>query len=117
MPVRALKPADPLFMAELLDILEHAFGDSRLRVSDIARACGMSDRHFAHCLRSVTGKTPAQYLTEYRLIRARHFLRAGAGLADAAQLAGFASQAYFAELFTRRFGETPSELNPASRAL
>jgi len=96
-PLRPLTSADRLFIAELLDILEHAFGDSRLKTSDIANAFGMSERHFAYCLRGMTGNTPAQYLIEYRLIRARHFLRTGAGLAEAARLAGFASQAYFGD--------------------
>jgi len=116
-PLRPLAPADRSFIAELLDILEHAFGDSRLKISDIAKAFGMSERHFAYCLRTATGNTPAHYLTEYRLIRARHFLRTGAGLAEAGRLAGFTSQAYFAERFTRRFGETPTEFESTARPI
>ena len=108
-PVQPMALADRSFSLELLDILEHAFGDSRLRSSDIARAFGMNERDFTDCFLSSTGTTVAQYLTEYRLIRARHFLRTGAGIADAARLSGFASQKNFTGLFTRRFGTTPSE--------
>ncbi len=59
-------------------------------------------------LHKLTGKTPAQYLFEYRLSRARDFLRLDLPIGDVAHAAGFSSHAHFAHRFKAVFGITPS---------
>ena len=60
-PVRPMALADRSFSVELLDILEHAFGDSRLRSSDIATAFGMNERDFADLFTRRFGTTPGEF--------------------------------------------------------
>jgi AraC-like DNA-binding protein len=73
---------------------------------------GISVRHLARIFES-TGRSPARYVMERRLVRAHQELT-GAGarqttIADVAHRWGFSSQAHFARLFRARFGLTPSE--------
>ncbi len=48
--------------------------ESDLSLSDIASAAGMSLYHFAKAFKQATGRTPHQYLTAQRLLRARALL-------------------------------------------
>lgn len=103
-----MTPAERSFLADIENALERVFMDRKLRIPAIARAVGISDRHLQRRVRALTGMTPTQYLGEYRLLRGRDYLRAGVAVGDAAHAAGFASHAYFAHRFKKRFGVTPS---------
>ncbi|MEV1003780.1 helix-turn-helix domain-containing protein [Nonomuraea sp. NPDC050202] len=99
-----------LIVAE--DYIERHLHDPCLGASQVAGVMGISVRHLARIFES-TGRSPARYVMERRLVRAHQELT-GAGarqttIADVAHRWGFSSQAHFARLFRARFGLTPSE--------
>lgn len=107
--------ADRAFLDVLHRALEKRFAKRSLRVAQLARAVGISERHFQRRVRTLTGMTPARYLSEYRLFRACDYLRLGGAIGDVAHATGFSSHAYFAHRFKRRFGVTPSEFQRSAR--
>lgn len=61
----------------------------------------------ARQFRAMLGTSPYRYLTMRRLDNARHLIRSGAGLADAAMEAGFADQSHMTRQFRRAYGLPP----------
>ena len=78
-------------------------------MASLAREAGMSRTAFAVKFAEVMGMTPMAYLTSWRMQVARGALRdAQLSLADVAEAAGYASEAAFARVFRKEFGQTPA---------
>jgi AraC-like DNA-binding protein len=73
----------------------------------LERVTGLSrfalTRHFRACL----GTSPHRYVVMRRLDRARHLIRTGTSLAEAAAACGFADQAHMTRHFKRTYGVSP----------
>jgi AraC family transcriptional regulator len=83
--------------------------ESDLSLSDIARAAGMSLYHFAKAFRQATGRTPHQYLTAQRLLRARALLHdSRLSIGEIARSVGL-THSHFTVVFTRQLRMTPSK--------
>lgn len=81
---------------------------ARPNVEAIAAEFGMSRSNFSHHFRSVTGLTPAAFVREVRLSRAREMLIGGdATLKTIARTLGFADVNHFCRAFRAQFGLTP----------
>ncbi len=79
-------------------------------VADLALAAGMSRSAFAPRFKELTGATPLDYLTRWRMYRASHLLReTDRKLADVAQAVGYDSDAAFIKAFKRVLGLAPGE--------
>ncbi len=108
-PMMALQPPearDPRVQA-----LANALGDpdaERLDMAAMAARLQVSREHLQRLFRKEVGLTPGEYARCARLHAARHLLRDGASLAEAAAASGFADQAHFARWFRRIFGVTPT---------
>lgn len=93
----------------------HLAEDARL--SDLAAAVGLSERHLCTAFRVSTGRPPHRWLLERRVERAKALLAAGAGAPSVTQVAmacGFTSSAHFATMFRRATGQTPSAWRQAA---
>ncbi|HEU4327522.1 MAG TPA: helix-turn-helix transcriptional regulator [Roseiflexaceae bacterium] len=89
-----------------------AFAQERLeqplRLGDLARVAGLSERTLSRRFLDETGLTWGAFLQRARLIRAMELLAApGAGVLPVADAAGFASASAFSSAFRRFTGETP----------
>ena len=94
-------------LARLEAYLEaHAEGPITLEV--LAGLANLSVFHFARRFKHTTGRSPYQYVLDWKIRRARTLLRAGelpvAAIGDAL---GFASPAHFAAAFKRAVGQSP----------
>jgi transcriptional regulator GlxA family with amidase domain len=79
-----------------------------ISVADVARAVYCSPFHFSRIFRQHTRMSPAQYLIEMRLQKARFLLiTSKMPVHEIAAATGFASPAYFSLLFKRRNKLTP----------
>jgi AraC family transcriptional regulator len=77
-------------------------------LEDVAGAAGLTRMHFAAQFRAATGLRPHEYLLRRRIECAQQLLVDDEySLLDAAQLAGFRSQAHFTTVFKRIVGATP----------
>ncbi|MCF0229808.1 MAG: helix-turn-helix transcriptional regulator [Parasporobacterium sp.] len=88
----------------------HRHYSEKITVEDIAAAASISSREAARCFKKVRGKTPVDYLTEYRLSIARNLLSDTAdSITDIAMKTGFSDSAYFGKTFRKYFEMTPVE--------
>jgi AraC-like DNA-binding protein len=78
------------------------------RVGDLARIAGMSRTRFAARFAGEVGMPPMDYLTGWRLTKARRLLAdTGLGMVDVAERCGYASVPSFSRRFKERFGIGP----------
>jgi AraC-like DNA-binding protein len=65
-------------------------------------------------LKSITGKSPGDFLRSFRLERAKQMLASGLAVSEAAFNVGFSNLSNFSKLFKEHTGVLPSEFS-ASR--
>lgn len=103
-PVRTERP--------LLPALSHVSRNlgSPIALGTVAGLCGMSAQRFSREFKAAFGATFQEYLRDCRLAEARRLLANPAvPIADVAAMTGFTDASYFARLFRRYQGHTPSE--------
>ncbi len=83
-----------------------------LPVDDLAQLAGLSRAHFSRVFAAQEGMAPAQYVLQKRLERAVKLLTMAADLPvkDVSGMCGFEDPNYFAKVFRRGFGVSPTEL-------
>ena len=79
-------------------------------VESMAEECGLKPTQFVHHVKQLTNVAPIQYLNSCRLQLAAKLLLNSemASVTDVALNCGFSSSQYFATLFRRRFGCSPT---------
>lgn len=76
-------------------------------LASLARAAGLSERHFARVFVKATGQTPHRWLMALRLSRAKTLLsEPGLSIVRIAKVCGFAGQAHLTRSLTRQVGIT-----------
>jgi transcriptional regulator GlxA family with amidase domain len=98
--------ADGTF-SDLVIWIESKVGES-IRVSDMARQAGMSERTFHRKFTAMIGVTPFKFLDGLRLERAKRYLETNDPVKAVAARVGFASESAFRSAFRARFGITPA---------
>jgi len=99
----------PPYLEAALGIIngEYAYIDG---VEDIAERVGVTPHHLIRVFSRYVGTTPGRYLKLRRLECARELLtRKGVSVAMAAELSGFSDPNYFAKVFRKETGVSPSE--------
>jgi AraC-like DNA-binding protein len=76
-------------------------------LAELAAMTGLSTYQVLRRFEKAYGVPPHAWLVLQRSERARHLIRHGAGLAEAAAASGFADQSHMTRIFTRQFGFTP----------
>ena len=94
---------------------------ARPNVDEIASVFGMSRSNFSHHFRTVTGLSPAMFIRDLRLQRARDMLLTeDHSMKAIARLTGFADTNHLCKAFRGRFGFTPGafrrQMRVSSRA-
>lgn len=76
---------------------------------EVAKDCGMSAFEFSRAFRAAHGVTFRDYLSECRLLQSKRLLGiAQVAVSDVAAMAGFNDPSYFARLFRKRTGISPT---------
>lgn len=83
----------------------------KIVVSDLAKHCNVSQSQLTRYFKTAYGKTPIEYINEYKLNLAKHMLMNMPQLSVGviAESLGFDDQRYFSRLFFKTFNETPTE--------
>lgn len=83
--------------------------DKQITLSDMAEVASMSPKYFCHFFKSMTRKTPVDYLVAYRVEKAsRKLLSTDMSVTDVAFATGFNDLSYFIKTFKKLKGETPA---------
>ena len=81
-----------------------------ISIDDVAKSVGVSRSHLYRVFMLNVGKSPIDYLTEYRVNEACKLLRSGTlSIAEVAASVGFLDQFYFSRVFKRAKGVPPSK--------
>lgn len=107
-PVQSVNLKNQDRIQTMLAFIHQNYGE-KIALDDIAFSAAVSSRECLRCFRNTIGKSPAEYLTEYRLDMAKKFLReTEMNVTEISFLCGFSSNAYFGKIFREKCGETPS---------
>ena len=79
-----------------------------IQVDELGNLVHMSPFHFSRCFKKLTGKSPHQYLTALRVIKARTLLPEKRSLVEISIHCGFSDQAHFCRIFKKFRGFTPA---------
>ncbi len=84
--------------------------DKNISLLDIAESVNLSEGHLRKCFKSETGETVLDFLTAYRIERAKKMMEEGKDkINEISAKAGFASNQYFSYVFKKIEGITPGE--------
>jgi AraC-like DNA-binding protein len=83
--------------------------ERQVGLAELAAVCGLSRTHFGRAFRAASGRTPVGYLTWLRIEKAKRMLVSSrAPVSEVAESCGFGQAQYFATVFQREIGITPS---------
>lgn len=97
--------SDPRLARALVAL--HAAPQEEWTLARMAAVAGMSRSAFAGAFKSITGSTPAAYLTDWRLTLASTLLQAGQPQKLVAAELGFSTASSLSRAFKQRFGSAP----------
>ncbi|MCF3641060.1 AraC family transcriptional regulator [Rhizobium sp. TRM95111] len=85
--------------------------DKPLPVEELARVSGLSRSHFSRVFAATEGVPPAEFVLRKRLQRATKLLTKAGNLSvkEVSSMSGFEEPNYFAKVFRRHFGASPTE--------
>lgn len=105
-PGRQLTPAD----FETIEQLLAGVPGKSATVTDLAAACGLSERYFAKLFREQTGTSVSEYIRAHRVSRAKTLLRdTDLPLKEIAYRLGYSNAANFSSFFRTATGITPGQ--------
>lgn len=105
---------DPLIGRALR--LVHRAPHQRWTIAALAREAGLSRTGFAERFSALMGITPLQYITDWRMQKARQLLvEADVGMLDIAESVGYQSEAAFGRVFKKYFAIGPGAYRRAKR--
>jgi AraC family transcriptional regulator len=108
LPARSVGGMAPSTLRRCIALMEARL-EGDLGLDELACEAGLSTSHFIRSFRESTGKTPYQFLLDWRVQRAQTLMRdPRASLAEVARSTGFANQHHLARVFRRITGTTPS---------
>ena len=107
--------ADPRIAKSLQAMHEHAHEPWTLE--SLAQLAGMSRASYAAHFKVVTGMTPLDYLTDWRISLTQTLLKRGKPLKMVAPQVGYSSPIALTRVFTRRLGKSPTQWLSGSESI
>lgn len=108
--VRILKPSEEKFLTQIMDYVEGIWNKPNFNVTDFSKGLGYSKSQFYRKLKNLTGKSPNNFIKEFRLHKALDLLHKQHGnISEIAYESGFNSPAYFSKCFMDKFRVLPSK--------
>jgi len=88
----------------------HKNYDKLISVDNLAKSVHLSKNQFSRLFLNTTGKTPYQYIKEYRFDMAISMIEKGMTIAETSAKCGFLSTSAFSNSFKKSFGFSPGKL-------
>ena len=103
------------YIHEALAYIEHNFQND-ISVEDIAKVCGLNRTYFGKIFKEAVGKTPQEFLLNYRMVKATEFLKlTQLSIRDVGQAVGYENQLHFSRAFKNIYGISPREWRNRNR--
>ena len=92
-----------------LDYIAHHYAEP-IHLSDLASVLCVCEDHVIRLFKASTGKTPAEYLTDYRITEAMKLLASDTcSIAEIADRLAFSNPSHFSKVFREKLHMSPSE--------
>lgn len=100
----------------VIRLIEERYGSPELSLAYLASEVFISPNHLGMLFKKNTGRTPIEYIQEYRLSRAEELLRTTKQRVSAiAEQVGIPNTSYFGTLFKQAYGMSPGEYQAVSQ--
>lgn len=107
--INVLKPSEENFIRLLMDYTEKIWSHNATSVNDFQANLGYSKSRLYRSMMHLVGKSPNNFLRDYRLNKALELLQKQSyNIAEIAYQIGFSSPAYFSKCFHKKYGILPS---------
>jgi two-component system response regulator YesN len=101
---------DDFLIQRVIGLIEEHYGNQDLNLAFIAGEVFVSPNHLGMIFKKKTGKTPSEYIQEFRLARAEEMLRTTKQrISVVAEQIGIPNPSYFGLLYKQVYGMTPGE--------
>lgn len=95
------------YIHEALHFIEHNFQND-ISVEDIAAVCGLNRSYFGKIFKEAVGKSPQDFLLNYRMAKAAELLKlTQLSIGDISSAVGYENQLHFSRAFKNIYGESP----------
>ena len=107
---------DMAFLQMLYSLIDSNLGESQINMDFLIRELGQSRTGFYMKMKSLTGKSPGQFVTDYKMSKAAELLAEGKhSIKEIALMVGYESSQSFSRVFKKSFGLSPTEYMVSSR--
>ena len=97
------------YIHEALTYIEHNF-QNEITIEDIAGVCGLNRTYFGKIFKEALGKTPQEFLLNYRMLKAAELLKlTSLSIGDIGLAVVYANQMHFSRAFKNNYGISPRE--------
>lgn len=103
-----LNSRDRKFVDDLNQVVEENLSNTQLGINILAESVFLSVSQLTRKLKTLTGKTPAEFIRNIRFQKALILLKDGKNVTEAAWEVGFEDPVYFSKVFKKHFGFPPS---------
>lgn len=108
--VRSLSPKEEKFLTSLMDYTDKIWQKPNIKVEDLCKELGYSKSQLYRKLKSLTDKSPNNFIKEVKLNRSLNLFQKGLNnISEIAFEVGFNSPAYFTKCFYEKYGILPSK--------
>lgn len=109
----ALNAEDEEFLGLLIDFISTNWRSANLKVGQFCKPLGCSKSQLYRRMVYLTGRSPNNFINDYRLKRALKQLKRNEGnISEIAFDTGFSSASYFSKCFQKKYGHLPSDYLP-----
>lgn len=105
------------YIHEALHFVEKNFQND-ISVEDMAEVCGINRSYFGKVFKEALGKTPQEFLINYRMVKAAELLKlTKLSVGDISNAVGYENQLHFSRAFKSVYGKSPRDWRNENRTL
>ena len=106
--VQSSKMSD-YYIKEAINYIEQNF-QNNITIEDIAAVCGINRSYFGKIFRNSIGRSPQEFLMNYRMVKATELLKlTSLSIAEIGSAVGYENQLHFSRAFKSIYGVSPRE--------
>lgn len=106
--VQSSKMSD-YYIKEAINYIEQNF-QNNITIKDIAAVCGINRSYFGKIFRNSIGRSPQEFLMNYRMVKATELLKlTSLSIAEIGAAVGYENQLHFSRAFKTIYGISPRE--------
>lgn len=106
--VQSSKMSD-YYIKEAINYIEQNF-QNNITIEDIAAVCGINRSYFGKIFRNSVGRSPQEFLMNYRMVKATELLKlTSLSIAEIGSAVGYENQLHFSRAFKTIYGISPRE--------